>query len=257
MSSLPTKPKSRTPLLAAVALTAVVGAGAYVAHMKGAFRPSPVVDIGALPAFPDAAPMHPDAVGTVDPMLAGVVPELAPPPVPAALSGETPMPATSPQVSVPAAATEAQSAASTEVGLSADQISLMDLRQRAEMGRARLEAMRVDIENRQAEEVLHGTAIGANQLPELVGLSGAAPNIMAEFLVGNRIIQARKGDWVTRDWQLTNVLATGVTMTRRGGKDARTILFGDTPMDAQPSSVPAAIQSPQGFRPQPGVGQVN
>jgi len=219
MSSQPINGKSRTPVLAAVALFAIVGAGAYVAYAKGVFRSDPVIEMPPMQAIPEVgmgaglpeaqipsvstenAPMHPDAVGSVTPLLADALPPQEP---------------------------EAPSVTSA-AGLSPQLTSLMDLRRKSELGRARVEAMQIEFENQKAEERLHGASIGANDLPELVGLSGSAPRITAEFLVSNRIVQARNGDWVTRDWQLTSVQSNGVTLTRRGGRDVRSLLFGDTP----------------------------
>ncbi len=243
MSSPQTNPKSRTPLLAGVALSAVVLAGVYVAYMKGAFRSAPEMppEISA-PSFPETspmvaqpmpmptqpAPMHPDAIGAGhDPLMSEVAGTMVAP---------------TPSNALPA----------PEAGLSTELVNLMELRRKSELGRARVETLRVDLEISQAEEMLHGAATGANQLPELVGLSGKAPHLTAEFLVGNRIVQAKQGDWLSRDWQITEVLSSGVRMTRRGGTDSRVILFGDTPIDALP---PASGGAPMVTLQPPYVGE--
>jgi hypothetical protein len=228
MSSLATK-KSNTKFLAILALTTVALCVAVVVYVKGGFQSAPVVDLGPVPSFDGTAPMDPGMVGSVDPAVITPPPAVAvASPAPAAPANTLVAPASSPPA---AAVSKASPASPTTISPEAsdDLVSMMDLKRRSDLGRARIEALRTDIEAQQVEEQLNGAAIGANQLPELVGLSGRSPSITAEFLVGTRLLQARRGDWVTREWQLTDVLANGVTMTRRGGREQRNIIFGDGP----------------------------
>lgn len=92
--------------------------------------------------------------------------------------------------------------------------------------RARLEAEKLSVEQR-IQESKEKIGIGASQadVPELVGVYQTPRRSWAEFLVGQAILTASAGEWVTADWQVSKLLHNGVELTKRGG-GTRTVLFG-------------------------------
>jgi hypothetical protein len=136
----------------------------------------------------------------------------------------------------PAKAPAARTAVGTP-GASLDQ-TLTDLTQIQEdvaLERARLELAQARMALEQTTRQVGGVVTGKTDIPELLGLSGTPRRLVAEFLVGNSIMHASEGQWVTADWKLGRVMSNGVELVKRGGRETHTLLFGAAP---QRESIP-------------------
>jgi len=57
--------------------------------------------------------------------------------------------------------------------------------------------------------------------PELLGVSSARGKTHAEFLVGDGVIEFKVGDWVTPEFRVAKISATGVELKDRNGRSSQ------------------------------------
>lgn len=73
---------------------------------------------------------------------------------------------------------------------------------------------------------VRGTTTGTGELPVLVGLSGSPKGYTAEFLLGDALLQAGTGDWISNEWRVHEVSGSGVTLRNARGTQTHTMLLG-------------------------------
>lgn len=216
----PAKPKTA---LLAVAATVMVGLAAFVWWRGQSPATEPTVDLG----YPAAASIDPALLPPVDP------PAVAQPQAPATPAA-TPQPTLAAAVSAappPGVATTpppAQTVNATDdcAGLSAHLCELRDLARKAEAASARLDLLQTEQQINQLAGDVQGANAGTNKLPVLVGLTGSKGRYSAEFAVGQRVLTAAPGDWVTAEWKLDKVLSNGVVVRKANGRETHTMLMG-------------------------------
>ncbi|MEO7326554.1 MAG: hypothetical protein ABIW82_17170 [Dokdonella sp.] len=110
-----------------------------------------------------------------------------------------------------------------------DAILLGAIRKQVDIKKAKAEELGVDIQIQDSRTKLDGGTSAGNStvIPDLIGLYGTDSRMTAEFIVGGTsVLTARRGEWVTADWQLESMLSNGVVLKRRDSKERRTVLFG-------------------------------
>lgn len=110
-----------------------------------------------------------------------------------------------------------------------DAVLLGVIRQQVDVKKARAEELGVDIQIQESRNKLDGgTSAGRSaSIPDLIGLYGTGRTMTAEFIVGGTsVLTARRGDWVTGDWQIESILGNGVVLRQHASRERRTVLFG-------------------------------
>lgn len=124
-----------------------------------------------------------------------------------------------------------------------DAEAMSALRREAALAAARAESLTNQVRAQELQMQL-GVGGGLSEIPELIGLYATPQRTWAEFLVGQSVLTASVGDWVTPDWKLARVMENGVEVERGDGKARRTVLFGRR-------TIPGGAG---GAMPRPGVG---
>ncbi len=180
-----------------------------------------------------------------------------------AQDGAAPVPAPAASA-VPAAAAVGRAVAAPDDGLPSlgpdvvrDAQAMSALRREAALAAARAESLTNQVRAQELQLQLGGSG-GLSEIPELIGLYATPQRTWAEFLVGQSVLTASVGDWVTAEWRLSRVMENGVEVERGDGKARRTVLFGRrsipgsavaAPRPAVGVPVPAAAPVPaQAFR---------
>lgn len=139
-----------------------------------------------------------------------------------------------------------------------DAEAMSALRREAALAAARAESLSSQVRAQELQLQL-GVGGGLSEIPELIGLYTTPQRTWAEFLVGQSVLTASVGDWVTPDWKLARVMENGVEVERGDGKSRRTVLFGRRTIPAgtgSPAPRPATgMPVPAPVAPAPVVGQ--
>lgn len=151
---------------------------------------------------------------------AGVSAQVADPNAPAAVQVTAAPPPPAPVPTGPSMSAVGQS-------LDATTQEQIQLARQLELEQARTALLTSQAEGTKIRKEALGTTSGTSDLPQLVGLiSRLSGGVIAEFLVGDAIMQVRVGDWVSAQWKLDKVLSNGVELISKSGKQRYTLLFG-------------------------------
>jgi hypothetical protein len=120
---------------------------------------------------------------------------------------------------IPAAAPAAQS-------IDPDTARLQALLKTIDRTTAEKELLQLQSEVIELQKTTRGGAIGTAELPVLVGLSGRQGAYKAEFLMGDALMHAGAGDWVSAEWRVVEVAANSVTLRNARGNQTHTMRLG-------------------------------
>jgi len=162
-------------------------------------------------------------------------PPVTPPPPPPATAPA--MPITAPAPVAPSQVAPPGSAAPTptpvdpaSAGFSKGAIEIGDLRRQTAIATERLKLLTEQAKVNDAEKNLGVTTTATADIPELIGIEGTPEKLRAQFLVGSAITTIGVGQWLTSEWRVEKVMSNGVALSKRGGKETHTILFGHAPV---------------------------
>ncbi|HOV56414.1 MAG TPA: hypothetical protein PLN91_00885 [Rhodanobacteraceae bacterium] len=130
----------------------------------------------------------------------------------------------------PAAPQEPVSVDPSAQGVEEAALALAALRRQSANESERLKLMEFQTQVADLAKKLGTVKAGTSDIPELVGLDGRAGHYRAEFLSNNAILSVIEGEWVTPEWRVDRILSNGVQLSRKGGKETHTILFGHQPI---------------------------
>lgn len=144
-------------------------------------------------------------------------------------------PATAPaaQPAAPAPVSTPVAVPPAEAGLSKKALDLNAME--SELAIA-LKALQLDSTNAKRKELnakISGVREGTNQVPELIGISGARGIYRAQFLAGSAVVDVAAGDWITGDWRIARIAESGVELARRGSDQRHQVLFGQRPVSSK------------------------
>lgn len=159
---------------------------------------------------------------------------------------------TAPLVPLPS---EGKAPGTENEGLPQSITDIADTERKAARAESVLKLMQLEDKIKKQQDSMDLSGGTNNKTPELIGIHGAQGRLVAEFLIGEAILEARPGEWVTADYRLDQVLANGVVLTKRGenGKKGtqRTVLFGrrtEVPGNVLQTNAPIEVP-PSQFQP--------
>ena len=120
-----------------------------------------------------------------------------------------------------------------EAGLTARALRLNSME--SELALA-LKGLQLDTANAQRNDLntkISGVKSGTNQVPELIGISGARGVYRAQFLSGSAVVEVGVGDWVSSDWRVSKLSSAGVELAKRGSNARHQVIFGQQPVSSK------------------------
>lgn len=119
-----------------------------------------------------------------------------------------------------------------EEGLAAKAQALSNMDAELAVAVKKLQIGTTSVQQQEVDRKLGAVRSGISNVPELVGVSGAASRLTAEFLVNGGIVRVAPNEWITPEWQVVALNGTQVTLARAGGKSRQVINFGHRPVSA-------------------------